>query len=244
MSRIDSLWPTTQPDLTDDDLLRLYEPPTTPWLRMNFVSSLDGAATHEGRSGGLGGDADRRVFELLRRWADVILLGAGTARVEGYGQMRLDDAAARWRAAHGLAEQPGFALVSKRLDLDPSSAIFTNPPIAPIVFTTADAPSDRRALLEPVADVVEVGGAEVDPVAVRAHLQALGYRRIHSEGGPTLFGTFIEAEAVDELCLTLSPVLEAGSAPRISHGLLGCHTPMRLATILRSESELLLRYTR
>lgn len=242
--RIDSLWPVTRADLSDDEVLAAYEPPPVPWLRMNFVSSIDGAATRDGRSGALGGDADRRVFELIRRWADVVLLGAGTARTEGYGAMRLPDEAARWRVAHGLAEHPTFALVTRRLDLDPADPIFSEAPVPPIVYTTADAPPDRRARLAEVAAVVEVGESTADPGAIRAHLHERGHRRIHSEGGPTLFGTFIAAGVVDELCLTLAPALDAGPSGRISHSVRAAPTTMDLAGIMRSGSELLLRYTR
>ena len=130
---IDRIWPEPARDLDDDALLEAYAfPAGRPWLRMNFIASLDGAATRQGRSGGLGDAADRRVFELLRREADAVLLGAGTARVEGYGAMRLDDPAAAWRAEHGLAPQPVFALVSRSLRLDAASPIFTDAPVRPM----------------------------------------------------------------------------------------------------------------
>lgn len=244
MSPIDSIWPTAQANLTDEQILEAYEPPAAPWLRMNFIASLDGAATRDDRSGGLGDDADRRVFELLRRWADVVLLGAGTARAEGYGAMRLPDDASRWRIERGLAKQPVFALVTKRLDLDPGSDIFVRAPVTPIIFTTADAPASRRDSLAEVAEVVDAGRSAVDPAAIRDYLRKRGLTRIHAEGGPTLLGSFITAGAVDELCLTLAPTLEAGRATRISHGLQSAPTDMKLVGIMRSRSELLLRYTR
>src|SRR5690606_28609835 len=95
-----------------------------------------------------------------------------------------------------------------------------------------------------VADVLDVGAAEVDPVALRALLQRRGLDRIHSEGGPTFFGTVLAADAVDELCLTLAPTLEAGDAARIARSPEVVPTAMELAGILRAGSELLLRYTR
>jgi len=246
-ARVDMLWPRHGDDLRDEAILAAYAPPASEpsWLRMNFVASLDGAAAREGRSGGLGGDADKRVFELLRRWADVVLVGAGTVRAEGYGGMRVDDVAAAWRTAHGFAAQPVLALVSARLDLDPASTVFTQAPVRPIVYTVAGAAPERRETLAEVADVVAVGAADLEPTAVRADLVARGLRRIHSEGGPSLFGTFLEAGVVDELCLTLAPTLEAGSADRIAHGEHGVPTGMRLAGLLRStDDELLLRYKR
>lgn len=244
MTSIQSLWPVPRAELTDEQLLQLYTPPVGPWLRMNFISSLDGAVTRDGLSGGLGDEADHRVFELLRRWADVVLLGAGTARTEGYGAMRLPAEAERWRVEQGLAPQPAFALVTRRLDLDPASPLFTDAPVTPLLFTVSDAPADRRAALSEVAEIVDAGETVVDPAVVRAQLESRGHRRIHSEGGPTLFGAFLEAGVVDELCLTLAPTLEAGSAQRITQAPQSAPTAMELAGVLRGGDELLLRYTK
>ena len=244
MTAIDSLWPAPGTALTDEQLLESYAPPTLPWLRMNFISSLDGAVTRDGLSGGLGDEADHRVFELLRRWADVVLLGAGTARDEGYGAMALPEESVRWRLAHGLAPQPVFALVSQRLALDPEAPLFADAPVRPLVFTVEDAPAGPRAALAEVADVVTVGAREVDPMRVREELRRRGLLRIHSEGGPTLFGAFLAAGAVDELCLTLAPKLEAGPAQRIAHAMPAVPTAMELAGVLRAGDELLLRYRR
>ncbi|ATG52970.1 hypothetical protein CFK38_16665 [Brachybacterium vulturis] len=244
MTSIHPLRPTPGTALTDDQLLQDYAPPTGAWLRMNFVSSLDGAVTRDGLSGGLGDDADHRVFELLRRWADVVLLGAGTARAEGYGAMRLPEESERWRVEHGLAPQPVFALVTRRLALDPDSPLFTEAPVRPLVFTVAEAPAERRAALAEVADLVEAGESEVDPVRVREELGRRELTRIHCEGGPTLFGSFLTAGVVDELCLTLAPTLEAGPAGRIAHSPLSALTSMELAAVLQAGDELLLRYRR
>ena len=108
---IDRVWPDAASDLDDD---ALTEGIREPALRVNFVSSVDGAATRDGLSGGLGDAADRRYFELLRRVADVVLVGAGTVRAEGYGPMRVSDASVAWREAHGLTPHPVFAIVSGR----------------------------------------------------------------------------------------------------------------------------------
>ena len=79
---------------------------------------------------------------------------------------------------------------------------------------------------------------------VREELRRRGLLRIHSEGGPTLFGAFLAAGAVDELCLTLAPTLEAGPAQRIAHAMPAVPTAMELAGVLRAGDELLLRYRR
>lgn len=245
---IDRLWPDPVDDLNDEQLLEHYAVPAGPWLRVNFVTSLDGAVTRGGVSGPLGTAGDERVFELLRRQADVVLLGAGTARTEGYGAMTLDDDAAAWRAAHGMAPQPVFALVSGALDLDPGSPIFTEAPVRPLVYTRGGGigestlHADRLAALETVADVVVVGETGMDVGLLRADLRARGLDRVHCEGGPTLFAALLEAGAVDELCLTQAPTVEAGLAGRITRGTAVVPTAMELAGVLRCGDELLLRY--
>lgn len=244
---IDRIWPDPASDL-DDAALRTVTafPADRTWLRMNFIASLDGAATQDGRSGGLGDPADRRMFDLLRREADVVLLGAGTARIEGYGGMRLSDEEAAWRTDAGLAPQPTFALVSRSLDLDPASSIFTDAPVRPIVYTVASAPVARREELAQVADVVVTGDEDADGSRIRQDLADRGLHRIHSEGGPHLFGAMLAAGAVDALHLTLAPSLEVGRAGRIARPVIpdapSLPAQASLATVLRAGDELLLHY--
>jgi riboflavin biosynthesis pyrimidine reductase len=235
------------PDALDDDtLVAAYEVADrgTPTLRVNFIASLDGSATADGLSGGLGGPADKRVFDTLRRLADVVLVGAGTVRAEGYGAMRLSDADAGWRVEHGLAAQPAFALVSGRLDLDATSDIFTKAPVRPLVLTSAAAPVDARQALDEVADVIDCGDDNIEPQRIVDALVDRGLSQILCEGGPSLFGTFIAADLVDELCLTVSPLLEGGAGIRISHGRSDAARRMRLVHVLESDGLLLTRYAR
>jgi riboflavin biosynthesis pyrimidine reductase len=237
-TRIDRLWPQPADNLTDDELVTDLD---TAVVRVNFVSSIDGAATRDGRSGGLSGPADKRLFELLRRVADVVVVGAGTVRDEGYGPMRVSDASAAWRESNGRPPHPVFAIVTGELDLDPASPIFTKAPVRPIVLTTEHATGAAR--FADVADVVIAGTTRVDPSTAVAALHERGLRHVLCEGGPTLFGSVIADDAFDELCVTITPSLEAGDARRISTG----DAPprdMRLATVLRSGDTLLLRYTR
>ncbi|WP_152631190.1 pyrimidine reductase family protein [Agreia bicolorata] len=215
-----------------------------PTLRVNFITSLDGSATVKGLSGGLGGPADKLVFDTLRRLADVVLVGAGTVRAEGYGAMRLSDADAAWRQAHGLAAQPAFALVSGRLDLDPTSDVFAKAPVRPLVLTSASAPADARAALDGVADVISCGEEHVEPQRILDALVERGLTQILCEGGPRLFGTFLEADLVDELCLTVSPLMEGGAGIRISRGESEAARRMRLVHVLESDGLLLTRYER
>jgi riboflavin biosynthesis pyrimidine reductase len=231
--------------LSDDELLDLYAVAdrTAPWLRANFISSVDGAATHKGLSAGLGSPADRRVFDLLRRLADVIVVAAGTVRAEGYGGLSLDDDSAEWRLANGLNAQPVFAVVSSSLNLDP--AIFADNPVRPLILTVPEAPESRRDALADVADILVAGDERVDTRRMREVLAERGLTQLHSEGGPHLLGTMTEEGTIDELCLTLSPRLEGGTARRITDGHPPRPTPMELAHVLSADDgTLLLRYLR
>jgi len=246
LAPINRIFPASVPDASDEQLLQWYSelPQPGPWVRFNFVTSLDGAATLEGRSGALGNAVDQHVFQLLRRLADVIVVGAGTIRAEGYSGDLLGEEARHWRVQHGKPDHPAFAIVSGSLNLDPQSALFTEAPVRPLVFTTAAADPGRRRELAAVAEVVNAGRDQVEPGRIVSELTARGLSRIHSEGGPTLLGSLQAAGLVDELCLTLSPLLAGGSGPRIAVSPTEPQPcPLRLAHILESESMLLLRYT-
>jgi riboflavin biosynthesis pyrimidine reductase len=238
---------TPAPILPDpEDVMARYrvEDRAIPHLRVNFVSSLDGAATHDGLSGGLGDEADRLVFDILRMQSDVILVGAGTVRAEGYGGIRVSDEAIAWRVANSLPEQPAVAIVSGRLDLDPRSAVFTRAAVRPLVITHAGAPADKRAALAVVADVLICGEAAVDHALMVRTLAERGYPQVLCEGGPGLFGSLLATDAVDELCLTLAPLLESGRAPRVAAAESATPRRMRLAHALPAGDTLLLRYLR
>ena len=232
--------------LDDDELIGCYaiDDRSRPSLRLNFVASIDGAATHAGVSGGLSGEADKRVFDILRRLCDVVLIGAGTLRVEGYGPMRLDAASVRWRRANGLVEQPVFAIVSGTLRLDPASRVFTEAPVRAIVITVGASSPAARAALSRVADVIVCGEETLDVAVMLAELAKRGLRQVLSEGGPTLFGSLLEADCADELCLTISPLLEAGDASRIADGHLSQARRMSLQHVLVSDNMVMLRYLR
>ncbi|WP_341952436.1 pyrimidine reductase family protein [Salinibacterium sp. TMP30] len=231
--------------LTDEQLLASYSVAdrSVPWLRANFISSIDGAATHEGTSGGLGTDADGRVFALLRRLADVIVVGAGTVRQEGYRNLALDDEAVAWRTANGLSAQPPFAVVSASLRLEPND--LASYATRPFIITTESASEQARARVEKVAEIIIAGDTSVDTVELKHALAERGYPQLHSEGGPTLFATMIAEGVVDELCLTLSPRLEGGSARRIVDAAEATPQDMALAQALSgADGTLLLRYVR
>lgn len=217
-----------------------------PWLRANMIATVDGAASLDGRSGGLGGPADRMVFAVLRSLADVILVGAGTARAEHYRPVAQAQIWSGLRA--GLAPTPAIAVVTRKLDLDdcPSLLAGSAQHAQPILITTAAAPADRIAALQGRARVLVAGQSHVDFGQAVAALGGVGYRRILAEGGPHLLGQLATAGLLDELCLTTSPVLAGGSAGRIvaSSDEKAIATPLSLAHVLADNGFLLARYIR
>jgi len=245
---IDEVYPASRSGLDREALGALYGRPGAagggaPWVRVNFVASADGSATgDDDRSGSISSEADMAVFGVLRRLADAVLVGAGTVRLEGYEGPLAREAQRAWRVEHGLAEHPGFAIVSRRLDLD--AAVLAQSPVRPVVVTYASAPAARRAALEEVADVVIAGDDELDAGVLRAAFAERGWSDVLCEGGPRLFGSLARVGAVDELCLTVVPRLVAGDGPRIAHGA-AVDVGLRLAHVLHGGAdELLLRYTR
>ncbi|MFJ9715638.1 pyrimidine reductase family protein [Streptomyces sp. NPDC101213] len=218
-----------------------------PWLRANMVSTLDGAAQHDGRSQPISHPADMRVFGTLRALADVVVVGAETVRREQYRPARARAEFAARREAAGQGAAPAIAIVSAGLDLDFSLPLFTSPLVPTLILTGAAAAPDRVAAAERAgARVVTAGdGAGVDPArAVRA-LAALGHTRLLTEGGPRLLGQLVAAGVLDELCLTLSPMLAAGGAQRIAGGP-EVEVPRRFAlmSLLEEDGFLFGRYAR
>lgn len=187
--------------LTKADLTALYAAPEEPWLRVNFVSTLDGAAQgHDGTSNSINDTPDDRVFALLRTLADVVIVGAGTARIEGYGPL----------------DRP-LVLLSRRAEVP--EKLQDAEPGQVLMATTADAVAlDQARDLLGEEHVLVLGETEVDLVALRAQLVERGWGRLHSEGGPHLFHAMLAAGIVDELCCTYVPRLVAGRHLAITAG--------------------------
>lgn len=243
---ISQVLPAHAPDRTDEDLLSLYAYPAgRPWVRFNFIASLDGSATHQGVSAPLGNKDDRRLFGLIRRLCDVILVGAGTVRAEGYTGPLVSDEDARWRTAHGLSAHPALAIISGTLGVNPDSDLFRLSPVRPILFTTAAADAEKVASLSGVADVVVAGVSSVEARKCAASLHDRGLGRILCEGGPRIFGGFIAEDAVDELCLSISPLLTGGQGAHIAAGVDSSELRrLTLASLLESDSALYGRWVR
>ena len=220
-------------------------PVDRPWVVVGMVASLDGATTIDGRSADLGGPADRVVFRAVRGIADVVLVAAGTARTERYGPVRLGDEVRAARAAAGRsADAPRLAVVTASLDLDAERLAGDGAP--PVVFTTDDADPGRRAAVAEHAEVRSMGPGRVDLAAALASLRSDGAEVVVCEGGPTLNGALVDADLVDEWCVTLAPVIAGGSSARLVDGAAPVteRADLELASLLEADGVLFGRWLR
>jgi riboflavin biosynthesis pyrimidine reductase len=212
-----------------------YPPPderpgSRPWVRANMITTVDGAVTGaDGVSGSIGTPADLRVFRVLRSLADVILVGAGTARVEGYGPARVP-----------------VAVVTARLEVDLTSALLAEAAHPTVLITTAATDPDRLAAARAVADVVVCGRDAVDLPGALAELGRRGHRNVLCEGGPSLLGSLVAADCLDELCLTTAPTLVGSADGPTGRAVAGPALPvpvrLRLGHLLEDEGTLLARW--
>lgn len=211
-------------DVTDDDLRRLYAAPSTPWVRANMVSTIDGSATGEsGRSGSINNSVDKRVFDTLRSLADAVVVGAGTAAAEGYGP----------------AERP-IVLVS-RSGRVPEKLRGAEP--GRVLLATCQAAEGlERARDELGAEhCLVLGGHRVDLASLRDELGGRGWQHLLCEGGPHLLRDLLDQGILDELDATVVPRLVGGLHPRITDGP-PVDVPLRLGLLLEEDSTLLARW--
>jgi riboflavin biosynthesis pyrimidine reductase len=230
----------------DVDLAAAYPwPPGRAWTRVAMLRSLDGGvAGADGRSRSISSDSDRSVLAALRRLADAIVVGAGTVREEPYGPLVADDATVAERTALGLAPAPAMVVVSASLDLPWDHAMFHRAVVPPVVVTAEDA--DQKALTRAgqVADVVVLPRDGMGGRGITAALHARGLRRLLCEGGPGLLASFTADDAVDEIDLTISPVMPArrGAAERGDAAV--SPVGFRLEGLLEHDSFLFARFLR
>ena len=211
-----------------------------PFIAANMVSSLDGRASIEGGSTGLGGPTDSELLLRLRTKFDAVLIGAGTLRAEGYGPIIRDPEIRDRREAEGLEPAPVAVVMTRSGDLPFDCGLFTEG-IGRVVIVT-DAFGELPAMPTPV-EVLEPGGGDSVEAAV-AHLQDQGVRSILCEGGPDILGQLIGTGLLDELFLTLTPLITGETdAPRVVEGL----SPDRpvefdLVDLLTADGDLFTRY--
>ncbi len=215
-------------DLSDDELATAYAPshvdPTEPWLRVNFVSTVDGAAQgSDGLSGTINNAADKRVFDALRTRADCLVVGAGTLRSEEYDVPRVP-----------------LVVVSRSADLPPTLRDAPRGRILMATVASSDGLADARDALGD-ENVLVLGEEEIDFVRLKAELAGRGWTDQLCEGGPSLFADLLTAGVVDELCLTIVPVLTGGDAVRIATGA-DVDVALRPALLLEQDGTLLGRW--
>src|SRR4051794_24176052 len=228
-------------ELDDAGMVDAYRVPEGRHLRVNFIASPDGAVAVDGRSGRLGSPGDRRIFQVLRALADVVLVGHGTAAAEGYHPVLPYSPVGRLRTSIGRPATVSIAVVSQRASLDPASGLVTGALSPPILVTCASSDSGRREALAAAGVVVLVcGDDDVDlPLAVD-RLAALGHDHVLCEGGPTLFREALSAGIVDELDLSIAPAL-VGQSHRLVEGL-GDAVRLDLRQVLEEDGVLFTRY--
>ena len=226
---------------------RAHAAPLRPYVILNMVSTVDGRASIGGRSGAIGGRADRVLFHALRASVDGVMAGAGTIRVERYGRIIASEAARAQRVRRGLSEEPLACIVSGRLSL-PADIPLLAEPAARVVILTPSAASVTGAAAQ-----IEYVRAERDgrldlPRALAELSERFSVRTLLCEGGPHLNGELLQAGLVDELFLSLSPKLAGGeettgeSLRIIAGAEFEQPLELELLGVLEHESHLFLRY--
>lgn len=217
--------PGTAPaELNREQLADLYGYPDQTWLRGSMVSSIDGSAVGgDGRSASVSSAADRAMLSLLRGLCDVVLVGAATAREEGYERTVAKPAFAARRAELGQAAAPTIAVVTRSGSIDPRLLHSQQGDQVGelLVLTTESVSAAVRQRLESVLGterVISCGALEVEPAKAVAALAERGLHRIQCEGGPSWLALVAAAGLLDDLCLTTSPLLIAGEGSRIVNG--------------------------
>jgi riboflavin biosynthesis pyrimidine reductase len=226
-----------------DDLDDAYDWPAEHWVRACMVMGLDGSiAGPDGLSGSISSPTDRAVLAAVRRHADVYLVGAGTVRAERYGAVRARPEAIDERAAAGQAPAPTLAIVSATCRFDWEDAAFTASDNRPIVLTVDRSDPEDRVAAARWCEVVVVGEERVEPRAALGSLAERGLTRVTCEGGDALLAQMVRARALDEVDLTLAPVVAA--SPRPARPGPAVLTGMRLHQLLEDDGFLFARYLR
>jgi riboflavin biosynthesis pyrimidine reductase len=202
-----------------------------PHVFFNFVTTLDGRAALDGTTRPLGGDADLELLLSLRAAADAVLVGPGTIRAEGYGRLI---------GPERRPQPPPVVLISRRFNVPWEAGLFAAADQPVLIYTASEG-----TVPDVAAPVEVVRLPEASPATVLADLRARGVRALLSEGGPTLFHGLLEAGLVDELFLTVTPLLTGDEAETgiLSGARLPVPARFGLSSVLRAGDELFLRYS-
>jgi riboflavin-specific deaminase-like protein len=222
-----------------------------PRVMLNMVSTVDGRATIGGRSGPIGGRADRELFHALRTVVDAVMVGAGTARAERYRSLVREQSARELRRARGLSEQPLACIVSGRLALGEDVPLLADPRARVAILTSSQASlaaggTPIEAHIEYIRATRE-GRLDLNSALTELH-ERFAIDSVLCEGGPHLNAQLLRAGLVDELFLSLAPKLAGGDASgsealRILAGVeLEQPVELELLSVLENESHLFLRY--
>lgn len=208
----------------DADLSAVYAAPDQPWLRVNMVSTVDGAATgDDGTSRSINNGVDKVVFDLLRELSDAVVVGAGTVRIEGYA----------------VGRKP-LVVVSRTGSVPPTQRSAGRGQVLMATVATAPCLEEARSLLGS-ENVLVLGSHRVDLARLKDELVLRGYRHLLSEGGPHLLRDLLDQGVADELDTTLVPRMISGSHRRITDGP-PVEVPLRLATLVEEDGTLLARW--
>jgi riboflavin biosynthesis pyrimidine reductase len=240
------LYPT--PAETVDPAVAYADMPTAdgrPSVRLNMIVSVDGGTSWNGVSGALGGPADKSLFAILRSLTDVVLVASGTMLAEHYGPVMLSPERQEERRKRGQEPVPVIAVVSSSCQFDWSTPFFQKATRRPFIVTTSAAESDSQKKAAEFAEVIIAGEQSVDLTKAVGELGARGAHAILAEGGPTLNGELAEAGLLDELCVTLAPLLASGDAKRLLAGsALDELAPLSVHMVCEADDYLFLRYRR
>lgn len=225
------LYPEPAREASVDELYRSpvrpvpADPNARPWIVCSMITTIDGAVTIDGTSGGLGNDGDRAVFSTLRSMADVILVGAGTVTAEQYRPPRRAD--------------QRIAVVTRRADVSGYRELMESG--RAVLVTTTTSPDTGYETIRAGTDQVDLADA------VPQLAQRFGARWIGCEGGPSLNAAMIEADLVDEYCWTIAPMIVGAGPAGVVSAAATEHTSargMRLAHMAEQHGYLFARYLR
>ena len=243
---VHQIFPPPVAEVEADDVYRDQRPPVggRPWLMMNMVSTVDGITELDGGSGPLGSPGDKDIFGTIRTLPDIIMVGSATAVSEQYNPPSTSVSTKARRLANGAWPVARIAVVSSRLEFDLTLPMFQRPSQRPLVITTVDADPLKLDQIAEHADLIRCGIGSVDLPQAMREMNELGAQRVLSEGGPSLNGALLQDELVDEVFLSVAPLMGGSNQRGIARGDIPHIHELELRHVLTEDHFLFLRYTR
>jgi riboflavin biosynthesis pyrimidine reductase len=210
-----------------------------PRLSLNFAVTADGSASlADGKSGGIGGSGDLEVFRALRDRVDAVMAGTATIATEGYRRICPVPGRRQQREQRGLAADPLAVTLSRSGVLPLDAPIFNDPDQSTIAFV----PSGISGSITGGVEYVEL--EPVTPGAALGHLAGIGVASVLCEGGPRLMSALAAEDLIDDVFLTVSPMLAGGGQGLTSGAPLETPTPLALRHIAEHDGAMLIRWAR